>query len=212
VVKRGFTLNELLVVVAIIGLLSSIVLASLQTAREKAKIAATAATVRDLKNEIALYISDTGIYPPYGCGSSCAEADDPLTSNPVTGHPKVAGWNGPYKPAFYNLVHPWGGQIGYMAPSSAFTAPDWNGDTIPDYGIDLNDDSPGGSNNNLGQIPTSALQKIDAIFDDGNLATGNVRGGNSAGVCPQNTVCSTGSDLKWKINCVVGELCIKLSI
>ena len=39
VLKKGFTLIELLVVISIIGLLSSVVLASLNTSREKARIA-----------------------------------------------------------------------------------------------------------------------------------------------------------------------------
>jgi prepilin-type N-terminal cleavage/methylation domain-containing protein len=59
---RGFTLVELLVVISIIGLLSSVVLASLNTARGRSKDAAIIAEVIQLRNLMHLEYSDTGSY------------------------------------------------------------------------------------------------------------------------------------------------------
>jgi prepilin-type N-terminal cleavage/methylation domain-containing protein len=52
--KRGFTLIELLVVISIISLLSSVILASLNGARDKAKIAAGKQFAHSLHNAIGL--------------------------------------------------------------------------------------------------------------------------------------------------------------
>lgn len=62
--NKGFTLIELLVVVAIISLLSSIVFASLNTARAKARDARRLSDLHQLDNALALYASDhNGSYP-----------------------------------------------------------------------------------------------------------------------------------------------------
>jgi len=64
--NKGFTLIELLVVISIIALLSSIVLASLNTAREKAKMAALVSEVKQFQLALELYKNQTGSYPGEG--------------------------------------------------------------------------------------------------------------------------------------------------
>jgi len=64
--KKGFTLIELLVVISIISLLSTIVLASLNTARDKAKVAVFVSEVKQFQLALELYKSKTGSYPYEG--------------------------------------------------------------------------------------------------------------------------------------------------
>jgi len=64
--KRGFTLIELLVVISIIGLFSSIVLASLQSTREKAQIAKFKQELVQIRTALVLYRSNNNNNWPAG--------------------------------------------------------------------------------------------------------------------------------------------------
>ncbi len=66
--KRGFTLIEILVVIAIIGLLSSVVLASLATSRAKARDAKRIADLDEVKKALELYYDSNGGYPGTSAG------------------------------------------------------------------------------------------------------------------------------------------------
>ncbi len=68
--KKGFTLLELLVVIALIGILSSIVLASLNRARDKSADTARMATMREIEKALNLYYSNNGSYPVIGVASA----------------------------------------------------------------------------------------------------------------------------------------------
>jgi len=62
--KKGFTLIELLVVISIISLLSTVILASLNDARDKTKDKALFESAIQLRNALELYKEDHGgLYP-----------------------------------------------------------------------------------------------------------------------------------------------------
>jgi type II secretion system protein G len=67
----GFTLIELLVVISIIGLLASVVLVSLNTARTKARDAKRIADLSQIRTALELYFDANGFYPASACGWDC---------------------------------------------------------------------------------------------------------------------------------------------
>lgn len=80
--KRGFTLIELLVVISIISLLSSIVLAAVNTASAKGRDAKRLADLRQVVNALELYRTQNNSYPPStaaGCTGVgwCSGCDQP---------------------------------------------------------------------------------------------------------------------------------------
>jgi prepilin-type N-terminal cleavage/methylation domain-containing protein len=71
--NKGFTLVELLVVVAIIGLLASIIIVSLNSARTRAKDARRLSDIRAIISALELYYHDNEQYP--GPTSSYGESE-----------------------------------------------------------------------------------------------------------------------------------------
>lgn len=64
--EKGFTLLELLIVIAVIGILSSLIMVSLSTSRAKASDAAIKSDLRSLMNVAELYYVNNG--NQYGAG------------------------------------------------------------------------------------------------------------------------------------------------
>ena len=64
--KNGFTLIELLVVIAIIGILATIVLVSLNSARQKARDTRRIGDLRQVALALEMYYDDNSTYPSSG--------------------------------------------------------------------------------------------------------------------------------------------------
>ncbi|MBU1291944.1 type II secretion system GspH family protein [Patescibacteria group bacterium] len=85
--SKGFTLIELLVVITIIGLLASIVLVSLNSARAKARDARRVADLYQIVLALELYYDTNGTYPNPGWGwrSECPSWGGFTANNVIPG-------------------------------------------------------------------------------------------------------------------------------
>jgi len=68
--KSGFTLVEMMVVIAVISILSSMLLPTIYKARAKAKEAGIRAEIKDMERACQVFSSDFGFYPPDSFGST----------------------------------------------------------------------------------------------------------------------------------------------
>ena len=122
--QRGFTLMEMLVVLAILGLLASLVGPAVLNQLGGAKSKTAAIQIKDLEQAMEMYKLDVGRYP------TTSQGLDALVKKPSG----ASGWNGPYLKASVP-EDPWGGKYQYKYPGDRAEI------DIFTYGADAN---PGG--------------------------------------------------------------------
>lgn len=104
--QRGFTLMELLVVLAILGLLVSLVGPQVLNQLGGAKTKTAKIQIKDLEQALEMYKLDVGRFP------STNESLDALIAKPGN----ATGWNGPYLKGGKVPQDPWNRKYHYKYP------------------------------------------------------------------------------------------------
>lgn len=104
--RGGFTLVEVLLVVAILGILATIVVVNVAGRGDDARIKATRASIEGIKSALNIYEMDTGRYP---------SSLDSLINN--DGAPN---WKGPYLQSRTVPADQWGTPFGFTVQEKGF--------------------------------------------------------------------------------------------
>lgn len=183
-IGKGYTLIEILVVIAIIGILSATSFVAVSGAIEKARITQATQNAEKLKAATVLYFRDLGFYPP-----DTNRGADPGFTQPLPYFPDghqgteissdthcppdwrdivAQEWKGPYLPQWPTLT-PWGGKYDFNYWGSGGGR---YGCTVPPgvyMGIqrDYNDQNP---------IPPASEQKmLDSGYDKDGCLNGEAQ-------------------------------------
>lgn len=105
--EDGFTLVELLVVLAIIGLIAAIATPQVVRYLGAAKVDTTKAQMRNMQSALELYYIDNGRYPSTEEGLAALENRPDSANN----------WNGPYLKKGASLQDAWGNVYKYESPA-----------------------------------------------------------------------------------------------
>lgn len=133
--EAGYSLLEILIVLAIMGLLATMVAPRLFTQLDKSKVTAAKAQAKSLRLALDAYKLDTGNYPKASEGLSVL-VKAPQSNNGT--------WYGPYLDGDALPMDPWNHPFVYEAPKL-----DGNGRELSPHVISLGaDNTPGGTGNN----------------------------------------------------------------
>ncbi|MEM9056612.1 MAG: prepilin-type N-terminal cleavage/methylation domain-containing protein [Pseudomonadota bacterium] len=161
--NRGFTLIEMIGVVAVIGILASVAAPMIFDAIRNARVTAFVEEANSLRTAVTNYYNDTGAFPNHR-PLSTAVTQKVLMTNPSTA--PIPGWNGPYiEKEIANPFNP-SGQRGL-----------WN-ETNANYQFDLdgdgNVDTTRVSVLRMDNVSDEDARRISDILDgDGDVTTGN---------------------------------------
>ena len=146
--KSGFTLVEIMIVVAIIGLLAAIAVPSFAKARQESMVTTMANDLRILLDAFNLYAMEYGGYPSDVEGISWAEGDSTPVS--VADYLTGAKWSQPTVLGGKYFYYYWGFHQMHI--------------------LVIDDINFGAAAYPL--APLSMWQQVDEKVDDGNLSTG----------------------------------------
>ena len=162
---KAFSLIELIIVTAIIGILTSVIVPSAMNAMEKAKIARLMGDFNAIKRGIFSYYADTGkwgkrIWTPGGFDEGLEGWCNSWSESSFMQDDGSASWDGPYL-SNTPTPNPWGHNYNYIVISQT----NFFGLAESDARFLLTsfDQSP------------NTTKKIDAMLDDGNILTGEFR-------------------------------------
>jgi prepilin-type N-terminal cleavage/methylation domain-containing protein len=167
-VKRAFTLIELIVVIAIIGVLAAIIAPNAFKAIEKAKTARMVSDLKGLKSAILSFYADTGQWPVYVNSTTYTWID---TGHPLLRSPGINGWDGPYVEKTARAPS-WVGSVssGCGTPGLYYTQwynGGWAGTYYGDFDIDKNGSYEINTGHSLSvfPIPATVRKGVNAALD-----------------------------------------------
>ena len=162
--RKGFTLVELMVVVAVIGVLSAMLVPQVSRTIDKARVSRTCAELASIANALNAYLADTGSYPssvwewgrPWGADVGLVERGNARPSH-------LTSWNGPYLKNWPQRTA-WGPIVGCGATGAYYIHEPigW-----------INRDGIGGNdqwihmNPYCARYPPAMAREIDRTMDDG---------------------------------------------